>query len=89
MKWRSNSIGRFYDSDESTVVYFDSHSGDTHLLSDFTAHVMRQLGDQLLTIDELVTQILPSIDFEDLRDLEAAVPNVLAELVDLDILKQE
>jgi PqqD family protein of HPr-rel-A system len=89
MKWRSNSIGRFYDSDEGTVVYFDPHSGDTHLLSEFAAHIMRQLGDQLLTIDELVTQILPSIDFEDLRDLEAAVPNVLAELVDLDILKQE
>ena len=89
MKWRSNSIGRFYDSDESTVVYFDSHSGDTHLLSDFTAHVMRQLGDQLLTIDELVTQILPSIDSEDRQDLEAAIPTVLAELVDLDILKQE
>lgn len=89
MKWRLSSAGRFYDSYEGTVVYFDTRSGDTHLLSDFAAHLVQQFGDQLLTIEELVQQIAPSLESADIPDLEEAVPDVLEELVALDILKRE
>ena len=89
MKWRIESIGRFYDANESTVVYFDSHSGDTHLLSDFAAYLMRQLFEQPLTTEELVNQISHSIDTENISDLKATVSGVLEELLSLDILKRE
>lgn len=89
MKWRIDSIGRFYDADEDTVVYFDTHSGDTHLLSDFAAYVMQQLEDQPLSTEELVNKISPTIESSNASLLKNGVAGVLQELVTLDILKQE
>jgi PqqD family protein of HPr-rel-A system len=89
MKWRNDSMGRFYDANEGTVVYFDSHSGDTHLLSDFSAYVMQQLDNQPLTTEDLVEKISPVIESGNIPDLTEAVSGVLEELVALDILKRE
>jgi PqqD family protein of HPr-rel-A system len=89
MTWRIHPKGRLYDAHESTVVYFDAYSGDTHLLSDFAGFVMQQLGAQPLTTEELVKQISPSIDREEIPDLEEMVSGVLDELVFLDILKRD
>ncbi|MBK6508939.1 MAG: hypothetical protein IPG06_05370 [Haliea sp.] len=89
MTWRLHSKGRIYDAQESTVVYFDAYSGDTHLLSDFAGFVMQQFGTQPLTTDELINQISPSIDPQEIPDLEAMVSGVLEELVFLDILKRD
>jgi PqqD family protein of HPr-rel-A system len=89
MKWRIDSMGRFYDAHEDTVVYFDTHSGDTHLLSDFAAHIMQQLGDNSLTTEELVHRISPAIDSDNVPDLTVAVSGILEELLALDILQQE
>lgn len=71
------------------MVYFDSYSGDTHLLSDFAGFVMQQLSDQPLTTEEVVNLISLSVDPEDIPDLEQAVTGVLEELALLDILKQD
>lgn len=87
MTWRIHPKGLLYDAHESTVVYFDAYSGDTHLLSDFAGFVMQKLGNQPLTTEELVKQIAPSIDPEEIPDLEEMVNGVLEELVSLDILK--
>ena len=89
MKWRNESRGRFYDANESTVVYFDSHSGDTHLLSDFAAYVLQQFDHQPLTTDELVDQISAAVVPGNIPDLRETLTGVLTELVALDILKQE
>lgn len=89
MTWRIYSNGQLYVANESTVVYFDSYSGDTHLLSDFAGFVMQQLGTQPLTTDELVNQMSLSIDSEDLPDLKEAVAGVLEELALLDILTRD
>lgn len=89
MKWRIHSTGRFYDANESTVVYFDSHSGDTHLLSDFAAFIMQQFGSNSLTSEELIAQISPTIDSPSGTELILLVEGILAELASLDILKQE
>lgn len=89
MTWLKDSRGRFYDSNEGTVVYFDSHSGDTHLLSDFAACVMQQFDNQPLTTEDLVKKMSPTIEPGDIPDLTEAVSGVLEELVALDILKRE
>ena len=88
MKWLAYSPGRLYDADESTVVYFDSHSGDTHLLSDFAGYIMQQLTNQPMTTEELVNQLSPSFEPDDASDLNEVVIGVLEELVTLDILTQ-
>jgi PqqD family protein of HPr-rel-A system len=89
MTWRIRSKGRLYDAHENTVVYFDASSGDTHLLSDFAGFVMQQLTTQPLSTEELVNRIAPSIDPEEVPDLEEMVSGVLEELVTLDILKRD
>jgi PqqD family protein of HPr-rel-A system len=89
MKWRIHSTGRFYDANENTVVYFDSHSGDTHLLSDFAAFIMQQLGSGPLTSEQLVAEISPTVDFPDCTELSQVVEGILGELFNLDILKRE
>ena len=88
MKWRVYSVGRLYDANENTEVYFDSHSGDTHLLSDFAGFIMQQLNDQPLTTEELVSKISPEIEAADITELSEGVIGVLEELVTLDILTQ-
>jgi PqqD family protein of HPr-rel-A system len=89
MKWRIDSMSRYYDANEDTVVYFDAHSGDTHLLSAFAAHVMQQLSDQPLTTEELVNRISPAVEPSNIAELTKAISGVLEELLALDILQQE
>jgi PqqD family protein of HPr-rel-A system len=87
MMWQTYSKGQLYDANESTVVYFDAYSGDTHLLSDFAGYVMQQLNNQPMSTEELVNRASRDIDPEDIPDLENAITGVLEELVLLDILK--
>lgn len=88
MKWHIDSVGRFYDPGEAMVVYFDSASGDTHLVSEFSAYLIRQFTNQPLDITALVNKISPDIDPGDFSELTQATPGVLEELVTLDILKR-
>jgi hypothetical protein len=39
----------FYDAGESTVIYFDRSSGDTHLVSHYGARVLKALTKPLET----------------------------------------
>jgi PqqD family protein of HPr-rel-A system len=89
MKWRMQSEGRFYDANESTVVYFDSHSGDTHLITDFAAFLIQQFSQQPLGIEELVSRISAHVDASDGAEFKDDVLTVLNELVSLDILKRD
>lgn len=89
MTWRTHSKGQLYDANESTVVYFDAYSGDTHLLTDFAGFVVQQLSRQPLTTGELMRALADSVDSDDILDLEEALTGVLGELVLLDILTRD
>jgi hypothetical protein len=88
MKWRIETRGRFYDPGESTVVYYATDSGDTHLLSAFAAFVIRQFEHRPLTADELADKISPAIEPGQAPDLVTVLHDVLEELTTLDILKR-
>jgi len=88
MKWQIDSVGQFYDPGEDMAVYFDPASGDTHLISHFAAYLIRQFSDQPMGIEALIKQISPDIDPSDLIELTQATPDLLEELVTLDILKR-
>lgn len=88
MRWQVQSRGRFYDANEDTVVYFDSRSGDTHLLSDFAAYIIEQLANRPLTVDELIDRISLNIEYPIDADLNEAVKAVLDELVLLEIVNR-
>lgn len=89
MKWRTAGKGRVYDPGENTVVYFDTDSGDTHLLGDFAAFVIEQFDGQSLTVAELAERISPAIEPDQFPDLAGAVQDVVMELSALDILKHD
>ena len=88
MKWRIDTIGRFYDPGEDRVVYFDLASGDTHLISPFAAYLLQQFGAHPMDLNELINRISPDIDPLDLDQVTQTTPDVLAELVALDLLEQ-
>lgn len=87
MLWRIESVGRFFDANEDSVVYFDPFSGDTHLLSAFAAFLIRQFSDRPLSTEELASLLSPHLDSNDEVELLEAVSGVLEELLALDILQ--
>ena len=88
MLWRIESMGRFYDANEGSVVYYDPSSGDTHLLNDFAAFVVQQFSTQPLALDELVAGLSDHVEAEDIPALAQTVSSVLEELTALDILQR-
>ena len=88
MKWQLCSIGQFYDCSEETVVYFDSASGDTHLINDFAAYLIQQIANlnRPVCSEELITLITADIEPADLSELTLAIPDILSELAALDIV---
>jgi PqqD family protein of HPr-rel-A system len=90
MKWQINAVGRFYHPGEAMVVYYDSASGDTHLVNEFAAYLIQQFADQHqpMDIDSLIEHITHDIDPADLLELTQSTPAILAELVTLDILQR-
>ena len=88
MKWCIDPIGRFYNPGEDMVVYFDTASGDTHLISEFAAYLIQQIADQPIDVEALIKRISPDIDPADLSELIEATPDVLEQLTTLDILKR-
>ena len=65
------------------MVYFDLASGDTHLLSDVAAHLVRLLQTKPLSLEELVA----SFDEGTVEETADALRSVLDELVALNILE--
>ena len=88
MKWQIYSLGQFYDCNEEMVVYFDSASGDTHLINDFAAYLIQQIANlnRPVCSEELITLITADIEPADLSELTLAIPDILSELAALDIV---
>ena len=70
------------------VVYFDAASGDTHLVSDFAAHLIQKMAGEArpLELAEIVELVANDIEPDDVTGLALAIPDILGELTALDIL---
>lgn len=88
MPWCLASPGEIYDNAERSVVYYEPRSGDTHLLSEFAAFLIRELATGDKTTDELLQCLAPLTDETDAEQLAASIEAALAELVSLDILRR-
>ena len=87
-KWHVVSKGYFYECGESTVIYFDRASGDTHLISDFAAYLVQRLDRESKPLDttEIVELIRHEIETDNLQELSSTLPGILQELNNLDIV---
>ena len=87
MKYQNLGNGRYFDCGEGLVVYFSADSGDTHLVSEFAAHLIKQTAGKTLALDQIVGLIAPDIDPAELPQVHETLERVLGELVSLDILE--
>lgn len=88
MQWRLTSHGEIYDNAEGYVVYYEPRSGDTHLLSEFAAFLIRELTVAARTTAQLSQSLSPLTDSNDEKQLATSVEAALAELESLDILRR-
>ncbi|MEM9253853.1 MAG: HPr-rel-A system PqqD family peptide chaperone [Pseudomonadota bacterium] len=88
MPWQLATPGEFYDPGETAVIYFDPDSGDTHLISDFAAHILRSMGSDPVELEALVMAVATDVDVEDTTDLARGVTAVLKELQALSLISE-
>jgi PqqD family protein of HPr-rel-A system len=88
MLWHIESSGLVYDPGEETVIYFDTASGDTHLLTDLAAFVIEEIRKSPVSQDALVERIAPLLDGEDV-DTSRLLEGVLEDLRLLDIARPQ
>ena len=88
MKWQASFIGQFYECGEEKAVYFDPQSGDTHLISEFASYLIRHIYEsgRPLTVEDIIELLTDDFEAEDQVALNQAVPAILIELTDLDIV---
>ena len=88
MKWQIGTVGQFYECGEDRVVYYDPASGDTHLVSDFACYLVRTLANapRALETEEVIEIATADIEPEDLHELSLAIPGILDELAQLEII---
>jgi len=86
MRWHVDSLGDFYNCNEATVAYFDRASGDTHLLGEFAAYLLQSLAAQPMDTPQLIAHLSQDTDAVDLAELERTVPEMLDELMALDVI---
>lgn len=79
--WRACSQGKFYDRKEGAVVYYDSASGNTVLITDFAADVLRSITQSPMSLEALLN-LHPGTTAGGIEeaDLHAATQRVLDDL---------
>ena len=87
-KWQVVSNGYFYECGESTAIYFDRASGDTHLISDFAAYLLQRLDRELQPLDttEIIELVRDEIETDNLPELSSTLTGILKELTSLDLV---
>ena len=87
MKWCLAAVGHVYDCNEAAIVYYDTASGDTHLLSAFAAHLIQIISSEPLTIEGVIDKVAFDTEGDDRATLGEAVASTLQQLADLDIVE--
>ena len=75
-----------YDCMEATVVCFDPHSGDTHLLSALAAEVIRTVAVNSMSQCDLLADLGPKLDPDAECILEPQLSQILHDLISLRLL---
>ncbi len=85
--WQPVSPGRIYAPDDGPVVWFDTGSGDTHLIDALAAEALSLLANGPLTKQELVARL--GVDESDAAVAhEAHVDELLEALAAVDLVER-
>lgn len=82
------SSWEIYDRGEESVVYYDSASGDTHLISRYAARLLQNIKTFPRSIEEIVEALGVDSDDEigDSSEFQCRVREILHQLDDLGIV---
>ena len=87
MKWKIQSAGEIYDGGEESVIYYDPASGVTHLVSAFACHLIQIITANPSSTEQIVELLSSDIDPETSAEIQAAVPKMLSQLADIDLIQ--
>jgi PqqD family protein of HPr-rel-A system len=72
---------------ESDYSVFDGGTGDTHLLSELPAEVLRQLSQGAMTEAALTAKLARLCEVEETDDWMRKIAGLLAELADIELIE--
>lgn len=85
--WKPASPGRIYAPEDNPVVWFDTGSGDTHLIDALAAEALELLANGPLTKLELASR-LPALDGDAEAAHEARIGELLEALAAVDLVER-
>jgi PqqD family protein of HPr-rel-A system len=72
---------------EADYSVFNGNTGETHLLSELPAEVLRQLSEVPMTGEALATNLAKLCEVEETPDWACKVADILKDLADLDLVE--
>lgn len=87
MAWRLTSPGREYNRDEGLAIYFHPASGNTHLISDLAASVLRVMAAGPLSNEDLVACHAEALGELDITERVRLIDDVLRELTIINLVE--
>jgi PqqD family protein of HPr-rel-A system len=87
MLWHSCSDGFVYDRQEGLAVFFDSISGNTHLVDDLAIKILKLLSVSPLSSESIKKECIDQIDHMSSIEQDQFLEGVLFELHSLDLIE--
>jgi hypothetical protein len=89
MTWSLSSHGRFYDSGDPLVVYFDPASGKTLLISEVAAFLLEKLQAGPRSTGELTDLVAQNLESAGDQGLLDTIEKLLCELESSDLVERD
>ena len=87
MLWHSCSDGLVYDRQEGLAVFFDSISGNTHLVDDLAIKILKLLSVSPLSSEAIKKECIDQIGHVSSIEQDQFLEGVLFELHFLDLIE--
>lgn len=87
MLWHSCSEGFFYDRNEGLAVFFDSASGNTHLVDDFALKILKILSVSPLSPEAIKKECTDQMVGMASHEQDQLIEDVLHELHSIDLIE--
>lgn len=87
MLWHSCSDGLVYDRQEGLAVFFDSVSGNTHLVDELAIKILKLLSESPLSSGAIKNKCIDQVGHIPSVDQDQLIEDVLFELHSLDLIE--
>lgn len=89
MYWRLCAPGRLYDRKEGLAIYFNTASGDTHLINELAATLLGKLAPGPVSQNELLVWLSDVVVDVQPSECPSILDKILGELETLRIIESQ